>query len=380
MGLASYYEDVLTAFYEGEQTIVPPARTSLHLSQRCPFCNKFFRDKNSLNGHISSTHRGERPVLLIDGSEPAKDTVIRQDICAEDIRLINCTSVQIRKYGVALPEQDPGSVPALFTSEADIALEIDLIHKFDASAGPITQSYCLTLRVPDKQSLDAVDNDFVKILAIDALHISHIDKFLRRPSAQGVAREYADALASYVRGVLVKDGTGDTTLPFSEANGLYARALETLKGFRRPLTRVICSLVRLASNDFSLASVPTGFLRLDLCHAVLAPAVGYHPPMLDDAVVARSRKTVALCPVDQAIDSILNFASICLSRTSLEHYRVAIEHQRLTSCDRMKIYALHALTALQSGAVAEARESLRQLRNVYPFGEWASKELETLDG
>lgn len=380
MGVASYREDLLTAYYEGTQGVLPEARPPLHC---CPFCGEDFDDRNALTLHLSSIHRGERPILRIGGREPETRGTIRHALRDDDIEVVNCTSVRIRKSGIELPHRTPDSVRGPLLGETDTVLEVDLINEFDSSADPVTESYRLTLRIPDNAALDAVDRDFVEVLALDAPHLSDVDRFLGRRSTRGAVREYADALASYVRGVLVKDGAGGATLPFSEAHDLYGRALETLAEFRRPLSRVICGLVRLASNDFSEAEEATGFRRLDRCHAVLAPVAGFDHKALSDreaGLDGAAGKIVALCPIDRTLDSVLDLAErIGTPRISLEDYRTAVEHPRLTPRDRTKLYALYALAVLRSDAVMEAREPLRQLRNEYPFGAWASRELDRLD-
>ena len=381
MGVASYREDLLTAYYEGTQSALPEVRSPQHC---CPFCGEDFDDRSSLTRHLSSTHRGERPILRVRGREMERSGTIRRAMRADNIEVFNCTSVRMRKDGVALPDRTPDSLRGLLPPETDSVLEITLINEFDLSANPITESYRLVLRIPDKRALDAVDRAFVEVLAFEEPHMSDVDRFLSRSSAQGVAREYADALASYVRGVLIKNGTGGTTLPLREAEIRYGEALDTLDEFHRPLPQVVCGLVRLASNDFSRAQRKTGFRRLDRCHAVLASAVGFTPLELFDGVAGLDRsvgRIVPLCPIDNALDRILDLAEQFKNRRiSLEDYRAAVEHPRLTPRDRTKLYALHALAALQSNAAAEARELLRQLRNEYPFGAWASRELDTLDG
>ena len=381
MGLASYREDLMTAFLEGQATPLPRFAAPSH---RCPFCDRDFARKKELSDHLASTHRGERPVLLIDGLEPARNAAIRQAIHATDIVVENCTQVRISRGGVALPENSPEELGALIVNETNTVLEIDLFNKFDLSAEPINQFYRLSLRVPDKTELDAVDRDFVRILASETVDISDVDRFLRQCSTQGVVREYADALASYVRGVLVKDGRGSSTLPFSEAEGCYGRALETLQSFRRPLAYVVCSLVRLTSNDFTLAGERTGFDRLDRCHAILAQTTGHDLSRPHDNEADRewgAGRTIALCPVDQGLDTVLHLTDRFKDRNvSLTEYRQALELPRLTRRDRAKICALHALAALKSSAALEARDALRLLRNEYPFEAWASRELDRLDG
>lgn len=381
MGIASYREDLLAAFWEGEPTALP---RSTKLQCRCPFCGLDFVGKKDLSAHLSLAHRGERPVLLIAGREPESDATIRQSIGPDDVTVENCTLVRISRSGVPLRGNSPDTLRALLCDETNTVLEVDLMNRFETSADPISQFYRLSVRVPGKLELDAVDRDFVRLLASNNVHLSDIDYFLSRPSTQGVVREYADALGAYVRGVLVKDGRGGSTLPFSEGGILYGKALEILQSFRRPLPIVICSLVRLASNDFTLAREKTGFDRLDYCYAILAPTLGHSLPNLTENQTRLRRtidKTVPLCPIDETLDTILTLAALNIEQQqSLAQYLRATEHPRLTGQDRAKIYVLLALAALQLNAAFEAREALRLLRNVYPFEAWATRELNTLEG
>lgn len=380
MGVASYREDLLTAFFERTQTEIPRSRPPLH---SCPFCYAGFDDRSALLKHLSVQHRGERPILRISGRELAGNAIIRQSIHSDDIEILNCTSINIKKNGDVRPDQRPDILSDWLVRETDAVVEVKLVNKFDPAAAAITQAYRLTLTIPDNTALDAVDRDFRELLARDALDMSDIGRFLNRPSAQGTARGYADALASYVRGVLVKNGTGGATLPVDEAYDLYGAAQETLSEFRRPLPIVICGVIRFASNNFSPTEKATGFHRLDRCVSVLASAAGHTPPATPNSqgdAASVTGRTIALCPVDQALDAILDLVGQSgAASISQENCRRALEQPRLTALDEAKIYALHALAALRSNAADEARGSLRWLRNQYPFGAWASRELDKLD-
>ena len=343
----------------------------------------FLLPGNSASISLQRTE-GERPILLIGGREPSSNGAIRQAISKDDIVLENCTLVRISRNGVTLSESSPDDLRALLGRETSTVLEFDLLNQFDSVANPINQSYRINVSIPEKAELDAADRDFVRLLASASVHLSDVSVFLRQRSTQGVAWDYADALASYVRGVLVKDGRGGSTLPFGEAERLYGRALETLQDFRRPLATVICSLVRLAYNDFSLAGETTGFGRLDQYHTVMAPTLGHGLSVAGSGHADQERRfgeTVPICPVDNALDRIF-----CLSeqvrdqQVSLIAYRRVLALPNLTKRDRAKVYALYGLAALQSNASFEAREALRRIRNEYPFEAWASRELDRLDG
>ena len=76
MGVASYREDDLTRYLEATET--PSVWGPWVPVYRCPFCSETFEDRQPLNDHLSSRHRGHRPILLVGGLEPDRITTIRQ--------------------------------------------------------------------------------------------------------------------------------------------------------------------------------------------------------------------------------------------------------------------------------------------------------------
>lgn len=384
MGAASYQEDILRRFFEATETttsILGPPAPPRHF---CPFCNNFFTDRFLLSDHLSSSHSGSRPVLVIAGTEPGQISTFRQPLRMEQIAVENCTVARLRLNGVIQDEVLPQNVPTLLSRETDADFCLNLINQFDEVAAPITQSYYIGVRIPAKESLDAVDRVFIRHLANSAPQMSQVAAFLKESCCQGVVRDYADALGSYARGLLVKDqavGTGVTLHP-DEADDLYGVALEVLKEFQRPLSVVVCGLIRFAFNDFSVISGPTRFHRLDRCNSILAPLSGLTVHPVEDSVACPSGSAFRkLCPFDQAIDRVLDLSDRLQRQTRwgptlLEDCRQAAEAQTLGSRDRVKVLALWAVTALRLGAEAAALEPLRQLRATYPFGKWASKHLD----
>lgn len=385
MGVASYQEDDLTRFLESTEAplVFKPLSPPRHY---CPFCVESFANRHALTDHLSSSHWGDRPVLVIRGREPDRRSTIRQPVRSEDITIGNCSHVLARLNGGRLQHLAPHRVPVLLSRESDAVVDLELVNCFDEVATPIHQPYRLTLRIPEKASLDAVDRAFIEHLATSAPQLAQVDAFLQDPRCAGLVGEYADALGVYVRGLLVKDqaiGTG-VTLPPSEADEFYGAALEGLKGFNRPLAAVVCGLVRFAFNDFGYVDKRTGFRRLDRCNTVLAPLLGVQVARVTRMAEGKAGSVVKLCPVDQAIDRILDLAERLDRQTRwgpslLEDCRQAAEAQTLAARDRVKVHALWAATALQLEANEPALEPLRQLRATYPFGAWASGQLDRME-
>jgi hypothetical protein len=283
-------------------------------------------------------------------------------------------------------EVPPKAVPTLVSGQTDAVIDVELINSFDEVALPIRQSYRLILRIPDKASLDAVDQAFIKHLATGMPQMAQVAAFLGDRLCRGPASDYAEALGSYLRGLLVKDQAPNTgvTLPPAEADDLYGAALEVLKGFHRPLSAVVCGLVRFALNNFGFLDRPTGFRRLDRCNAILAPLLGLDVPPIEDKAEGKRGAVVPLCPLDQAIDRVLDLAERLDRQTrwgpSLdEECRQTADARTLVPRDRVKVYALWAAAALRLEVDDAALEPLRRLRAVYPFNTWAAGHLDRIE-
>lgn len=332
---------------------------------------------------MSTNHQGSRPVLVIGGREPGRISTFRQPLAAEQIVVENCTYIRLRINGIWHKEKAPQALATVVSREMNADIDLVLVNSFDEVATPIQQSYSIRLRIPAKEALDAVDHAFIRHLANGTPHMSQVAAFLKESCCQGVVNDYADGLSSYIRGLLVKDqavGTGVTLRP-AESDDLYGAALEVLKDFERPLSVVVCGLVRLAFNDFSVADKQTGFHRLDRCNSVLAPLSNLGVPPAEDSVQSTSGSTVRLCPFDQVIDRILDLSERLARQprwgpTLLEDCRQAAEAQTFAARDRVKVLALWAAAAMRLNAKADALEPLRQLRATPAFGVWASRHLD----
>src|SRR5580704_3698941 len=222
MGVASYSEDIYLRFFESTEQ-VPDAIIPGPPDEICPFCGRHFEKQSALLEHLSEAHRGERPILLLNGREPDRHCQISYRLQKEKIRIQNCTSARLYINGYPPVDVHPGRVARMLMDEVDSILDLELENKFDASAEPIIQLYHMIIRVPSKRALDDVDRAFVQHLGRDAPQMTQVASFLQDSRCAGIVSEYADALAAYVRGVLIKDQDRNTgvTLQPAEARDLY---------------------------------------------------------------------------------------------------------------------------------------------------------------
>ena len=387
MGIASYREDIFLRFLESTDKR-PPIVPELPPTHYCPFCTEGFVDTTSLTAHLSQRHHGTRPVLFIGGREPDQISVIRETLSSDQIVILpEDAAAHLRMNGEWVAVRGTIGVKGLLSRERDAEITVDLVHRFDPVADPIHQLYQLWLRIPDKISLDAVDLAFLDHLAAGEPNMGQVASFLCDDRCSGLVNEYADALATYVRGLLIRDqafATGVTLAP-AESDDLYGQSLDVLRAFSRPLPMVICGLIRFAFNDFNTADQPTGFERLDRCNGVLGELLGRGIHSSEDRGEMLKASSFGLCPIDQAIDRVLDLAGRLNRQTRwgpalTEECRQTAGAGTLPARERIKAQALWAATAMRLGAETAAAEPLRQLRSSFPFDEWAAGHLDRIEG
>jgi hypothetical protein len=351
------------------------------LRVRCPFCATDFAAVQEMLDHLQNRHRGERPVLLLGGREPSGggSAQIRTSIRLSEVVVQNCSEARLGLDGAAPAIVSAEQLQELLTHQRDAVVDIELINQYDQVAQPIRSSYRLIARIPDKRALDAVDRAFKRHLASDALDFRAVDDFLSDRSCAGVARDYAARLAAYVRGRLVKDRplNASPTLPYARYRELYGEALDGLDPYRRPLSDLVCSVIRFALNIFSVPS-STGYAPLDGAFSTLERLAGYGLARPVSALeVQTAAKTVEVCPLDDGVSRVLALWQRLRDRPQWtpsieEECRQAAGARALDAPDKQKVLALWAGSALRVSA--DASEPLSLLSATHPFGAWASGE------
>jgi hypothetical protein len=335
--------------------------------------------------HIGEKHRGDRPVLLIHGAEPPTRDQLRVGTAlrSSEVVLRNCSAATLAVDGGDFVQVAIADVPVTLARLRDALVDVQLLHQFDRAAQPITATYRIRIQIPEKRALDAVDRAFQRHLAVEAVDFGAVDAFLNDRACAGVSRPYADALASYVRGVLVKDRplAAQVTLPFARYRDLYVAALDGLQPYRRPLADLVCAVVRFALNTFG-TSAPTGFVPLDAASQTLAALADGRSVTVVPSLYTDSGTTVGVCPLDDGVSRVLDLWRRLRERPAWspaleEECRQIANADSLDALDREKALALWAEAALRASP-SVAAEPLRLLSATYPFGSWASAERERM--
>jgi hypothetical protein len=355
----------------------PPFRVgSLAPAYQCPFCKHAFSASKLLSAHLESTHVVKRPFLLMAGTEPNSEDVIRATSIVSSLEIFNCTELLVGVDGEALRRIQRSELIQMLSKLTRATVRIRLLNAGDRLTAPVTQDYHLRVVVPNEASLARIDEQFVRELGTERVNLEKVGSFYQA-TRSGASAEYAEALADYVRAVLIKDGdprTGVSTR-LHHNQDIYSRALNTLQSFERPLARLLCALMRFGLNDFSRWQEATGFEILDDAYSLLGPLAEFETaqPRRGQGSVVGANACVFVCPIDVGTDGVTRLAKQAADLTrwgaaAEQQFSVLAEQTSISALDRAKIRALWACTALRVGANTSAQKALSLLDGDPTFG------------
>lgn len=374
------HEDASEAFLSATQRVPDPSGP-LPRSYRCPFCTHVASTPRDLQDHLSGVHPVDRPTLLVAGAEPGLTFTVRERRAPSDYILANATAAVVSVDGMPAETVDQASFGPLMARLDRSVARIRLSNGKLRGAEPVTTTYDVRFRVAAAEDLDGVDRAFIDHMTKGVPTRETARRFRHDARCRGTGADYAEGMAEYVLGVLIKEqphgqGVSSSLDSFTEA---FTAALQRLRVHRRPLPHLLCSVMRFALNDFGGGPVASGYDELDAATEFLRGPMRDHI-VVPDAPTARLKA----CPLDHGTDRLLALVKT-MSRKDRwspvlrsECLQVA-QDAALVLPDRQKALAVWALTALRLKAPDQAVEPLSQIAAVHPFDVWAYPYLETVN-
>jgi hypothetical protein len=379
-------EGSIERFLAGTTGVPDPGPAPLPVHE-CPFCRSHFESFGQLGSHLAAFHVGLRPLLTFGGREPASNEVIRANLNADAVRVLNCTAIQLSTDGMRFTRCELEEIGRVLAGGKG-RIWVQLVNRFEPAAAPILQCYDLEFRVATEEQLRRVDETFVNQLARPDPTIDDVDRFLQSEPALE-ALEYAAGLADYVLGVLVKDGDSNAGVRrgLRDYRPKLNKSLRVLQSYDRPLSNLISSLIRFSSNDFSRANIETTYEPLDRANAFLTPLAARERSVSSSRLRQAKRPqegAVGVCPIDTGSDSVMRRADHLSSMPrwtdqTQNLLRTEIALPDLDPMDRVKLCALWGARALQLNHPEAAIEPIRELVGNDPFGLWAEDALRRID-
>jgi hypothetical protein len=317
----------------------------------------------------------------VDHAAPA-DLVIRTPVEARLFSADSCTSVRVALDGERLSEINSGELGELISERRSGHLRIELENRRAADSADVRARYTIRIAIPDDGELEEVDRAFVRHLAVDRPSTRDVEEFASEVERFRSAREYAGALADYVHGVLVKEGSeyGGATLPFAAFESKFSRTLAELSDHvTRPVAAAVVAVARLSLNDLASPVPRTGDRSLDGCVRTLSDLVTPDSAPESEEPQAGFAE-IALCPIDRDTHLVRTSYEILVNRETSEaefvDLSIGADDARLSPQDRAKLHALVAIGALRCGRSDLANQHLEVLVHDGVFGPWAARALE----
>jgi hypothetical protein len=347
----------------------------------CPFCSMVFFTRNESQRHISTDHQIKRPWLQIKDMEPAQRETIRTKLNKSDINITNTTSLKFALNGEAFNELSSEEVIEKIANTWSGEISLSLVNDGLQNAVPICSNYEISLRVASSDDLRLVDQVFLDVIAGNNISRHVVDQFLNDTRLNEAGLEYAEGLACYVLGVLLKERPDyeELTTPYASYREKFGSSLQKLSDYQTPLSALVISIIKFALNDFSDTNNASGYLCLDRTISLLRDPKNFEVIQMQ----TEPDTLMPICPVDHGTGQILALSERMsnLDRWGPvldEEFRRAAGSDILGASDRQKAYAIWASTAWRLGVKENAVEPLRQISSVHPFGCWAKPYLESI--
>lgn len=326
---------------------------------RCEQCSGVFPSFELLRMHRFEEHPAVRPVLFIRGREVGGATLrVTRPLVASDVQTLNAKTaflndhpVVVSKLGDELARQRSattivrlcGTVDADFRVQVEIAAADDLAGVESAFASAVRRG--------------KLDRRAIEDLIADA-----------RPFRSALA--YCDGICEYLYGVLAKERSPHSALPFSEYREKFNRAADILRDIDRPLSRVVQGLVAFHFNHFesaASAAPATRFAEASRRLASLLRPDPHHPTQNADSSAAVD-EVLTDWDTERIIRWSLSPASdLLLHRNEIE----ALIDKDLAEFDRAKLRVILAEAYAREDHRTNAARHARELRNSPTFGQWA---------
>ena len=331
---------------------------------RCEQCGESFPTFDQLRSHRFEKHPAVRPVLFVRGREVGGSPLrVTRSIKATDVRTLHTSAARLN--GRPVPLDELGHLLANMSSTvADVQL-----------AGDIVADFRLVFEIALDRDIAGVERCFENAAHRGRLDRRAIEDFIEAARAFPTALAYCDGICEYFYGVLAKERSPESSLPFHEYREKFNRAADVLRDIDRPLARLIQGLVAFHFNHFPVASLCSPSTRIA---AASSRYTGWILASSDiDAGTAGSNTvSVDRLLTDLDTERILRWV-LAPSEDTLSH-SVEIEaaiNRDIPEFDRVKLRVLLAEVYQTSGRITDAQRHARELRNNPTLGPWAESVL-----
>lgn len=345
---------------EGFYTPSPPV-------YRCQHCNETFSTSEDLRTHRFEIHPVERPCLFLAGIEVGTAPMrITRPIAVSDIEVDRCDKAWVN--GIPLSSTE---LPEKLVGETNDTVTVKL-----ANEGVIAE-FVLRYEIASPRDLEGVEHCFLDVAQRGRLDMRAVEDFITAARGFPTAIGYCDGVCEYFYGVLAKERSPESTLPYEVYHQKFNRAEDILKDFDRPLARSISALIAFHFNHFPESITLAGDTRVGVaagrfrCWIAGDKTGGSH--LLTRTFDSGLEKLLTDFETERLINWSVTEPKALLTQL---RYLESVVHKDIPEFDRTKLRVLLTELHIKQGNIAEAKIHARELRNSMALGKWAESALE----
>ena len=332
----------------------------------CSQCGATFHSLDDLQGHRFEAHPLRRPVLYVCGVEVgAQPLRVTRPTDSKDVRLDGCDEAILNGSPV-LVSRVPTQLSKMTNGTVRIVLR----------KGSVDAQFELEYRIATEADLEGVETEFLRIAERKRLDTHVVEELINTTDRFKTAIGYVDGVCSYLYGVLAKERSRDSSLNYEKYEGKFAKAIEALGTYDRPLSRTIGSLIEFHFNHFADAATLSPLSRAGRTAARYRAWLAVRSAKAPDGQ-SESPSRLENLVTDWHTEQILRWASKPLDHLKSDIAEIADRlHGPSAEFDRVKLRLLLGQVFAHNGMAAEAIEQARALRNLPAFERWAESIIQ----
>lgn len=343
-------------------------------SFRCPRCDSVFASRDDLAVHEFDGHATSRPQLMLHGRECGRSRLaVIAPTRASDWVIKNACSVRVN--GRTCSDKDARKT--LASSRSGV---VSVVLEGEVS----NQDFEFSFNIADDADLDGVDEGLHALIRGKSLTLNAIDEFIRSTDRFFTARGYRDGLANYFYGVLAREKSPESGLPFDADSGGYRRrfdeAVAELGRYDRAPAEAISGLVAFHYNHFDLALRKTRSPRIAQLAMRFARLLDGESSV-DRIAPARDVATLDYILSDNETEQIIHWTSIPLDGSArVEVAEMEDALSRVQPTDAMKLRVVAAEHHLAAGDCNLGERHVAELRHSKDLEKWVAQYRQRLGG
>jgi len=330
----------------------------------CLDCGLVFSTERDQRTHRFDGHSIRRPMLVFKGRECGRSRLmVTAASSPSDWRPSDVSSISVNG--------NPSSV----TDAAEFLASTKTgVQTVSVANGPLERTFEFDFCLAEEDDLRLVDQALDKLIASRELSRNSIDAFIMRAGRGATARRYREGLASYLYGVLAREGGIDKGQIDTSGEPVYEQrynnAVSVLGAFDRPAAEAICGLVALHYNQFDLAVRKTNSHRVSDVAARFRSIIAGRK-FATVSLIDRSHGSFDEALSDSVTEDLLSLSAMALDGSATKGLKDVLETVgTLRPADQFKVRLIASEALLASGDIDGARRQSEALRHSRDTDAW----------